>query len=138
MVGVIANGIFPGLSFGPVAEASGSSVGVDVLDLGRLEMSVAQGIAHDPVSAVTVFRGGGDVVGIRAHTITNNFGEDIGIAAAGVFKLFEDEDAGAFPNDEAVALRIPRTTGFVGLIITSGKSTHGGESTDPHGGDAGT
>ncbi len=60
-----------------------------------------------------------------------------GAALAGVFQLFQDQDAGAFADDESVAGLIPGTAGFFGIIVASGERPHGGESAHAHGSDRG-
>jgi hypothetical protein len=54
-----------------------------------------------------------------------------------VLERFEDEDAGAFADDEAVALGVERTAGALGLVIARGERFHGRETADAHGGDGG-
>ena len=52
-----------------------------------------------------------------------------------MFQLFEDQNARAFADHETVAVLIPGTAGFFGLVVARGKRAHGGESADAHGSD---
>ena len=51
-------------------------MGIDILDLFRLDAGVRQGLAHDPDRAVRSFRGGGDVERISRHAIAYNLRQD--------------------------------------------------------------
>ena len=54
-----------------------------------------------------------------------------------MFQFFQDEDAGAFADDEAIAIFVEGTAGVRGIVIARGKRAHGGETADAHGGDGG-
>ena len=112
-------------------------MGVDVADLLRLDASIAEGRAHDAVSAIAIFGGLGDVIGVGGHAVAHDFSNDGGVAALGVLERFEDEDAGAFTDDEAVALGVKGAAGALGLVIARGEGFHGRETADAHGGDGG-
>ncbi len=47
------------------------------------------------------------------------------------------ENAGAFADDEAVALGVEGAAGALRLVIARGERAHGGESADAHGSDGG-
>src|SRR3989304_2381313 len=81
-----------------------------------------------------VWAGGlGDVVGIAGHAIADNLREYGGAAALRVLERFQDDDAGAFADHEAVALGVKRTAGAQGIIIARGGRLHGGKSADGQG-----
>ena len=54
-----------------------------------------------------------------------------------MLQLFQDEDAGAFADDEAVAVLVPGAAGALGLVIAGGERAHGGKTADAHGSDGG-
>ena len=58
-----------------------------------------------------------DVVGVAAHAVANDLGQNRGAAAFRELQIFQDQDAGAFANDEAVAVFIPRTAGLLGSSL---------------------
>ncbi len=95
------------MRFGPVAHFGGSAVGVDVIDLLRLDAGVAQRVAHHAKGAVAVVGRRGDVEGVGAHAVAHHFGQDVGAARAREFQFFQHQDAGAFAHHEAVAVLIP-------------------------------
>src|SRR2546422_486289 len=51
----------------------------------------------------------------------------------GVFERFENQDAGALADDEAVAIRVERAAGARRLVIARGQCFHGGKAADAHG-----
>ena len=75
-------------------------------------------------------------MGIGAHAVADNFSEDVGVAAAGMFVLFEDDDAGAFADDETIALLVPGAAGLMRLVVAGGKSAHRRKPADTHRGNA--
>ena len=93
------------------------------------------GVAHHAEAAFVFGSRLGHVVGVAGHAIAGNFGEDGRAAPFGVLEFFEHQDARAFAHDEAVAIFIPGTAGFFGIVIARGKGAHGGESADAHGSD---
>ncbi len=99
-----AKDFFDGLGFGEVAEFGGGAVGVDVVDLIRIDFGFAEGFFHGGGGTGAVFIGGGDVAAIAGGTDSDEFGIDAGAAGLGMFVFFEDDDAGAFGHDEAVAV----------------------------------
>ena len=91
-----------------VAHFGGGAVRVDVVDLLGLDAGVLEASAHHAERAVAVFRRAGDVVGVAAHAIAHDLGQNGRAAPLGEFQLFEDQNARAFAHHEAVALRDPR------------------------------
>src|SRR6185312_5998564 len=67
----------------------------------------------------------------------DDFTENVRAALLRGFELFENENARAFTNDEAVAILIERAGGVQGIVIALRERAHGGESADAHRGDAG-
>ena len=80
--------------------------------------------------ARAVGRDAGHVIGVGAHAVADDLGEDVCAAGLGELELFEDEDAGAFADDEAVAVLVEGAAGAGGLVVARGEGAHGGESAD--------
>ena len=80
-------------------------------------------------------RGLGHVVGVAGHAVADDLGENGSAALAGKFQLFEDHDARAFADDEAVTVFVPGAAGFFGIVVAGGERAHGGESAYAHGSD---
>src|SRR5689334_1422310 len=99
-------------------------MGVDVADVLWLKLGIGEGVEHDSVGAIAVFGRLGDVVGVAAHAVADDLSKNFGAAAAGEFQFFQNKDAGALADYEAVALRVPGTAGLFGRIVTGGKRTH--------------
>lgn len=99
-----------------VAEPCGRSVGVDVADVGGLDVAGTQRHGHGPVRAVAVFGRRRDVDGVAGHAVAHELGVDGGAAGLGVVQLLEDEAAGALAHDEAGAgaVKGPGREGRVG------------------------
>ena len=54
------------------------------------------------MAALAPFCGLRDVEGIGAHAVADDLGENWSAPATGIFQLFQDEYACAFPNHEAI------------------------------------
>src|SRR5450759_796756 len=133
----LAKQISDGVSFERIADGRRGAVGVDVADDARIELRVAQRVAHDAETAFVLGGGLSHVIRVRAHAVADDFGQDGSVPAAGMLEFFENQDAGAFAHHEAVAVLVPGTAGASGVVIASGKRAHGGESADAHGSNGG-
>ena len=77
------------------------------------------------------------MVGVAAHAVADDLGQNGRAAAARVLVFLEHQNAGAFADDEAVAVAGPRGgRRAAGSSIALRKRAHGGESADAHGRDA--
>ena len=112
-------------------------MGVEIADSVRFQFGVAQRIAHDAIAAFMLGRGLRHMIGVRAHAITDDFGQDGRAAAAGMLQFFQDQNAGAFTHDEAVAILVPGTAGASRIVVAGGKRAHSSESAYAHGSDGG-
>ena len=74
----------------------------------------------------------GHVEGVGGHAVADDLGEDLCAAGLGELELFEDEDAGAFADDEAVAVLVEGAAGVGGVVVAGGEGLHGGEAADAH------
>ena len=92
-------------------------MGVDVIDLVGSNSSVGERSSHDPHCAIAVGARRGDVIGVAGHPVSDNLRVNGGPSSEGMLQLFQDEHAGAFPHDEAIALAIERAAGFCGFLI---------------------
>ena len=60
-----------------VADGRGGAVRIYVADISRLQLGVADRIAHHAESAFVLGSRRGDVVGVAAHAVANNFRHDL-------------------------------------------------------------
>ncbi len=77
------------------------------------------------------------MVGVPAHSVAADVGQDIRPTVERMLVLFEDQNAGAFSYHEAVALTVPRARRPLGLVVTLRKRTHGRKAADAQRRDAG-
>ncbi len=94
--------------FGLVVERRRRPVGVDLLDVGRVDAGVGEREAHAGDGADATRRGGGDVVGVGVARAAEDLADDVRTARLGTRPLLEDEHRGAFAHDEAVAIGVER------------------------------
>ena len=129
--GVFAEDFLDGLHFVDVADVCGRAVRVEVLDVLGGDAGVAERHAH--AAGGTVGRRGRDVEGVAREAVADDFGVDVGAAGAGVLKLLENEDAGAFAHHEAVAVLVEGTGGGLRIVVATGERMHVVEAADAHG-----
>ena len=89
---------------------------------------------HGAVAAFAFGGHAGHVEGVGGHAVADDLGEDLRAAGFGELELFEDEDAGAFADDEAVAVLVEGAAGVGGVVVAGGEGLHGGEPADAHAG----
>ena len=135
--GMLAEDPFDGDRFGLIAQRRAGAVGVDVADVGQVELGVAQSPFHRPGGAGPAFVRMGDVAGIGAGAVAEHFGEDVRSASFGMLQFFEDEHAGPFAQHETVAIAIERPAGAGRIVVAFRKRPHVGETADSHGRDGG-
>ena len=110
---------------------------VDVIDILRLESGVLNGVAHDPIAAIPVFRRRGDMMGVAAHPVSHHLGQNPGAPAPRRLQFFEDQHTRAFSHHESVAILVPGPAGVLRVLVPRRKRPHRPESADPHGSNAG-
>ena len=76
-----------------------------------IELGVLQGELHGLGGADALRVRRGDVVRVGRAAAAEHLGVDAGAALLGVFEFFEDDDAGALAEDEAVAVLVERPAG---------------------------
>src|SRR5262245_15065349 len=119
---VIAEEVANGVSFERISDWRRGAVSVYVADVGRTDFGVADGIAHHSEAAFVLRGGLGDVIGISAHAVANDFRNRLGSSGASMLEVFHDQNSGAFADDESIAIAVPRTAGFFRLVVAGGES----------------
>src|SRR5438270_10309928 len=114
---MFAEDALEGERFDGIAKGRGGAMGVDVPDLAGFDSGVANGRAHHAVSAVAVLRRLRDVIGIAGHSVTDELGNNGSIALLRIFQRFENQNAGAFADDKAVAFGVKGAAGATGLFV---------------------
>ncbi len=112
-------------------------MGVEVVDLIGLDACDPEGVLHGAIAAFSFGSHAGHVEGVGGETVADDFGEDLCAAGFGELKLFEDEDACAFADDEAVTILVEGTGGVLGVVVAGGECAHGSEACDSEGSDRG-
>src|ERR1700733_3731004 len=101
---------------------------VQILDVAWGDAGILKSQLHDPAYAPAILRRSIRMVGVAVSRVAHQFSENRGAALYSVVVLFQNEHAGALPNDEPVATGIPGPRGGYRIIIPRGKSTHGSEA----------
>ena len=58
----------------------------------------------------------GDAEGVGGRAVAGHFRVNVGPAPAGMFEFFENQHAGAFAQDEAVAVQVERPGRFLRVL----------------------
>ena len=111
LVGVLAEDLLDGLGLGHVAQSVLVPWALMYSMSSGLMRASLQGQLHGLGGAAALGMRGGDVVGVGGAAVAEQFGIDAGAALLGVLEFFEDEDAGALAQDEAVAVLVERPAG---------------------------
>ena len=77
----------------------------------------------------------GHVVGVGAHAIADDFGQDAGAAGPGKLRLLQHQHGRSLPHHKAVALRTKAAAGALRLVIPHRHRLHRAESAHADGGD---
>ena len=91
---------------------------IDVIDAVRRDTGGLQRIHHCPATTLALGCHAGHVKSIPAHAVADYLGQNLGSSRFSELELFQNQDAGAFPNDEAIAVAIPRPAGTGGIFIS--------------------
>ncbi|MCU1249468.1 MAG: uncharacterized protein JWQ49_2497 [Edaphobacter sp.] len=103
-------------------------MGVEVVDLFGGDAGDFESVLHGAVAAFALGGHAGHVEGVGGEAVADDFGEDLCSAGFGELELFEDENACAFADDEAVAILVPGAAGVGGVVVARGEGAHGGEA----------
>src|SRR5580700_3285461 len=131
--GAFAEDALEGAGFDDIAERRRSAMRVHIANIFGLELGVFDGGAHDAKRTIAIFCRLRNVKSIAGHSVSDDFSKDVGTALLCVFERFQNYDAGAFADDETVALRIKRAAGVRGIVIASGERFHAGKTANAHG-----
>ena len=82
-----------------------------------MQAGIGEGLADAGDGAAAFGMGVGDAVGVGGGAVAENFAVDFRAAGFGVIELFEHEHAGAFAEDEAIAIFIEGARGFGGSVV---------------------
>ena len=134
-LGVGAEDLLHGAGLGQVAERGAGAVGVDVVDGIGGELGVVEAELHGAGGAAAFLVGGGDVRAVGRHAVAEQLGVDPRPAAAGDLFGLEDQDAGPFGQDEAVAVAVERAAGAGRVVVAGRQGPHRGEPAQAHVGD---
>ena len=75
------------------------------------------------------------VVGVGGVAVAGQFGQDVRAALLGVLQFLDDDDAGAFAHDEAVAVLVEGTRGVFRIVVARAQGAHGGKTAHAEGDD---
>ena len=92
-------------------------MGVDVVDLIRVDPGVGQGLADAGDRAPALVMAVGDPEGVGRGAVADDLAVDPGPARLGVLQLLENQHARPLAEDEAVAVAVERTAGRVGSSL---------------------
>ena len=133
---VLAERMLDRNGLGDVACRRRGAVGVDVIDLLRIELGVAHRVLHRTTRTVAVIRRQRDVRGIRRHAEADKLRMDAGAARLGELVIFENEHAGTVAEHETVAILVPGTRSALRIVIARRQCTRLAETS--HAGRRGT
>src|SRR5436309_2113531 len=132
LVGVPAEAPPDGERLDLVAVRRRRAVRVDVIDPGRRDAGALERLVHDAERAVAVVGRRRDVVRVGRHAVADQLGVDARVAAGRKIELLEDEHAGAFADDEPVAILVEGAARALGLVVARGERAQRAEAADPH------
>ena len=92
---------------------------IDVIDLIRIDLCIIDRCIHATAGTTSILQRSGHVIGIGAHTETDDFGIDFGAACLGMFIFFKNENTGTLTENKTVTITIPRS-GCRCRVIVSG------------------
>ena len=130
LVSLLAEEILDSLGLGDVAYVSGSTVDIDVVDVFHAHASILESSLHDELSTEALGMRCSDVISVSAHALTGNLGIDLGTTSLSVLKSLQNQAARALTHDESVAACAEWAACALGIVVASGKSLHGVETTD--------
>ena len=102
-----------GSHFGVIVLARTRTVGIDVTDVGLCNAGILDGAVDGFLEAKAIFAGGGNMVCIAGNARTKHFAVLLGRALLGMFVRFNNHDAGAFAQRNAIAAVERRAAVFI-------------------------
>ena len=94
---------------------------VHIVDLAGGEAGTLQRRFHRAETAISIFGGRCDVIGVTRHAITLDLAIDGRTARARMLELFKNDNTRAFAHDKAVTARIPGARTFFRRIVIAGR-----------------
>src|SRR5262245_10279800 len=129
-VGMVAERGFDRVGLVLVADWRRCAVDVDVIDMARLDAGVLDRPQHNAARAVHV--GQRDVERVRGHSVAGDFTINLRAAGLRVLQLFEQQNARALADDEAVAVLVEGARGTRRVVVARRQGAHRGEAPDRH------
>ena len=131
--GVFFEDGFHGRGFGHVAQGGACAVGVDVIDIAGIDAGIFKRLRHGVCGGHAVLIGSGDMSAVATDAVPVHFGVDSRAAGFCVLEFFQDQQAGAFAENKAVAVAIEGSAGFFGIVVALGQGAHGGKGAQADG-----
>ena len=119
------------LGFVDVTQWCGRAVGIEVLNLIRVDARIAHCIDHGAAWSVHV--GSGHVAGIGAHAKPGELGLNPRAARFGVLVRLQHHDPGTLAQHKAITVAVPRARGGLGIVVAGGQGAHGGKAAHAQG-----
>lgn len=110
-------------------------MGVDVDDVGGVQAGVGDGSGHGGRGSRAVGQGHREVVGVGGGGVAGDQAVRRGAAGAGVLQAFQDDESGALPHHEAVAVLVEGAGGVFGVVVAQGDGVEVAESGEGDGGE---
>lgn len=107
-------------------------MGIDVPDVFRLDARSLEGEPKRPLLLSAVGLGASGVEGVGRDRGSCQHGEDPGPSCCCMRHRLEDEDAGAFAEHEAIAVRGEGARSRCGLVVAGRQGAHGCEGGRRH------
>ena len=108
------------------------SVSVDVIDLVRFNARVLECVRHYSNRAVAVLGRLRDMKCIARHSVAGDFSVDLSASRFCMLELFENQNACAFTDNEAVSINVERTARVFGIVIARRQGSHCREPPNTH------
>ena len=135
VAGMIAEHRFDGARFGNVPDQGRGPVGVDIPDVGRVDVAILEALLDRPGRPFAAGWRRGDVIRVAAQAVADDFPEDRGAPGPRVFEALEHDDGTAVGQDEAVPAQVERAAGGDRIVVPERQRPHVGEGRHGQAGD---
>ena len=92
-------------------------MGIDIVDLGWAKMGLVERCLHGSGGTLPVGKGLGNMEGIGAGPIGDDFSQDIGAARLSILKILKNKDGRPLADDKAITLGIKGAGGLLWLAV---------------------
>lgn len=120
-MGMFVEYVFYCGDFGDVVGWGGGVMGVDVIDLVRIQVGIVQCVFYVVGGIGVVFWWCGYVEGVVVYVEVNQFGIDLCVVGMGVFQFFEYQGVGIVGQDEVVVILVLWMVGMGWFVVVSGE-----------------